>query len=53
MGFVSGIQTQPACLAYASKKSSTGAADVWYSTVYPVAMITKIVLAQVLVYLLW
>lgn len=50
MGFVSGMQTQPACLAYASKKSSTNAADVWYSTVYPVAMITKIILAQVLVY---
>jgi putative transport protein len=52
MGFVSGIQTQPACLAYASKKTSTNAADLWYSTVYPVAMITKIILAQVLVYLL-
>jgi putative transport protein len=52
MGFVSGFQTQPACLAYASKKTSTNAADVWYSAVYPVAMITKIVLAQLLVYLL-
>ena len=52
MGFVSGIQTQPACLAYASKKTSTNAADVWYSAVYPVAMITKIILAQLLVYLL-
>ena len=52
MGFVSGIQTQPACLAYASKKTSTNAADVWYSAVYPVAMITKIILVQLLVYLL-
>jgi putative transport protein len=52
MGFVSGFQTQPACLAYASKKTSIGTADVWYSAVYPVAMIGKIVLAQLLVYLL-
>lgn len=52
MGFVSGIQTQPGCLAYASKKTSTNAADVWYSAVYPVAMIAKIILAQLLVYLL-
>jgi putative transport protein len=52
MGFVSGIQTQPACLAYASKKTSTNAADVWYSAVYPVAMIAKIILAQLLVYFL-
>jgi putative transport protein len=52
MGFVSGIQTQPACLAYANKKTSTNAADVWYSAVYPVAMIAKIILAQLLVYLL-
>jgi putative transport protein len=52
MGFVSGIQTQPACLAYASKKTSTNAADVWYAAVYPVAMIAKIILAQLLIYLL-
>jgi len=52
MGFVSGIQTQPACLAYASKRTATNAADVWYSAVYPVAMIAKIILAQLLVYLL-
>jgi putative transport protein len=52
MGFVSGFQTHPACLAHASKKTSTNVADVWYSAVYPVAMITKIILAQLLVYLL-
>lgn len=52
MGFMSGIQTQPACLAYASKKTATNAADVWYSAVYPMAMIAKIILAQILVYLL-
>ena len=49
---MSGIQTQPVCLAYASKKTSTNAADVWYSAVYPAAMIGKIILAQPLVYLL-
>lgn len=51
MGFVSGIQTQPACLAYASKKASTNA--VWYSAVYPVAMIAKIILAHRLISVHW
>ena len=52
MGLMAGIQTQPACLAYASQRTSTNSPDVWYSTVYPVAMIAKIILAQVLFHLL-
>jgi putative transport protein len=49
MGLMSGIQTQPACLAYANAKSSSNAPDVWYASVYPLSMISKIVLAQLLV----
>jgi uncharacterized transporter YbjL len=33
LGFVSGIQTQPACLAYASKKTASHAADAFYCRV--------------------
>lgn len=49
MGLMSGIQTQPACLAYANEHATTNAPDVWYASVYPLSMITKIVLAQLLV----
>jgi len=48
MGLMSGIQTQPACLAYATERSGTDAANVWYAAVYPVSMIAKILLAQIL-----
>lgn len=49
-GALAGLQTQPAALALATERSvaETGP-STGYSTVYPIAMITKIVLAQVLV----
>lgn len=49
MGLMSGIQTQPACLAYANEHATTNAPDIWYASVYPLSMISKIVLAQLLV----
>jgi putative transport protein len=49
MGLMSGIQTQPACLAYANEHATTNAPDIWYASVYPASMISKIILAQVLV----
>jgi putative transport protein len=49
MGMMSGIQTQPACLAYAADQSSSNAPNIWYASVYPVSMIAKILLAQILV----
>jgi putative transport protein len=52
MGLMAGIQTQPACLAYVSQRTSTNLPELWYSTVYPAAMIAKIILAQLLVHLL-
>jgi len=49
MGMMSGIQTQPACLAYAVEHASSNIPNVWYASVYPVSMIAKILLAQILV----
>ena len=48
MGLMSGIQTQPACLAYASERTSSNAPNVWYASVYPLSMIVKIVIAQII-----
>jgi len=48
-GIVSGVQTQPACLAYATRMVNSEVPNVAYASVYPVAMIAKIVLAQLLV----
>jgi putative transport protein len=46
---MSGIQTQPACLAYATQRTAANSPDLWYATVYPVSMIAKIIFAQLLV----
>lgn len=50
MGLMSGLQTQPACLAFANNVARSEAPNVAYAGVYPVAMIVKIVLAQLLLY---
>jgi putative transport protein len=49
MGVVSGMQTQPACLAYANQQAQNDMPNVWYATVYPASMIAKILLAQILI----
>lgn len=49
MGVVSGMQTQPACLAFATQHSGNDMPNQWYASVYPASMIAKILLAQVLV----
>ena len=52
-GTVSGMQTQPAVLAYASEQQSDDTeVNVGYATVVPLAMILKIVLAPLLLRLL-
>ncbi len=48
MGLASGIQTQPACLAYAVNTSKSERPNLAYASVYPIAMIAKIILAQLL-----
>jgi putative transport protein len=49
MGIVSGMHTQPACLAFAAQHSRNDMPSQWYASVYPASMIAKILLAQVLV----
>lgn len=48
MGLLGGLQTQPAVFAYADEEVGSELADRGYTTVYPMAMVVKIVLAQVL-----
>ncbi len=49
LGLVSGLQTQPACLAFASNLSKSENTTLAYASIYPAAMIVKIVVAQLLV----
>ncbi len=49
MGLVSGIQTQPACLAYATREANSDAPGLAYAAVFPVALIAKIIVAQLLI----
>ncbi|MCU0447447.1 MAG: hypothetical protein MUE85_21325 [Microscillaceae bacterium] len=48
MGLMAAMHTQPACLAFANEKDDTGAANIAYATVFPTAMVIKILLAQLL-----
>jgi putative transport protein len=52
MGMASGMQTQPACLAFATQHCGNDMPNEWYASVYPASMISKILLAQILVTLL-
>jgi putative transport protein len=49
MGLLSGVQTQPACLAYANQQAQNDLPNLWYAAVQPASMIAKIILAQVIV----
>ena len=55
MGMLSGMHTQPACLAYANQLAKNELPNIWYATVYPASMVAKIMLAQIIVsmLLLW
>lgn len=52
IGVAAGITTNPAVIAYLNTASGTDLAARGYTTVYPVAMVGKIVAAQVLIMLL-
>lgn len=52
IGMLAGLQTQPAVLAFALEQTKNDAPNIGYTTVYPMAMIVKILLAQALVLLL-
>jgi putative transport protein len=49
LGAVAGFQTQPAILTFAATKVPSGPLNTAYATVYPLAVILKIILAQLLV----
>jgi len=51
-GMLAGLQTQSAVLGYALEQTRNDLPTVGYASVYPVAMITKILLAQLLLTLL-
>ena len=48
LGIVSGIHTQPAALAFASERTQSDLARVGYASVFPIATVAKIVIAQLL-----
>lgn len=48
MGLVSGVHTQTASLAFATDHTRSDAPNIAYASVYPLATIAKIVLAQLL-----
>jgi putative transport protein len=48
IGMLAGLQTQPAVLAFATERSGNDLPNQGYATVYPLAMIAKILLAQLL-----
>lgn len=47
-GFLSGMQTQPAVLSFASESLRSEEPNTSYATVYPIATLMKLVLAQLL-----
>jgi len=49
IGMLSGLQTQPALLAFSGEQTKNNMPDTGYSTVYPFAMIAKIIIAQLLI----
>ena len=51
-GMLAGIHTQPAALALAAERHPDGSPSVGYATVFPLATIAKIVVAQLLAMLL-
>lgn len=52
IGIAAGMQTQPAVLGFALEQSENELPNIGYATVYPAAMLLKILIAQVLLALL-
>jgi putative transport protein len=51
IGVVAGMQTQPALLSYATQQTGNDSPSVGYASVYPLAMVAKILIAQALLML--
>jgi putative transport protein len=52
IGMLAGLQTQPAVLSFARDQARNELPEIGYATVYPAAIIAKIILAQVLMALM-
>ena len=52
IGMLAGLQTQPAVLGFSLEQTKNDLPNIGYTTVYPMAMIAKILLAQAIVMLL-
>ena len=52
IGMVSGMQTQPALLTFSAQQTGNDVPNMGYASVYPVAMVLKIILAQVILMVL-
>lgn len=48
LGMVAAVHTQPAALGFATDQTKSDAPNVGYATVFPIASVSKIILAQVL-----
>jgi putative transport protein len=53
LGIVAGLQTHPALLSFATEQTGSDVPAMGYAEVYPVAIIAKIMIAQVLLALIW
>lgn len=51
LGVMCGFQTQPAALSLAAERTEVGGLHTAYATVYPLALVSKIILAQLLLFL--
>jgi len=52
IGMLAGLQTNPAILSFATQQTGNDLPNIGYATVYPMAMISKIILAQIVLALL-
>jgi putative transport protein len=48
-----GLQTHPALLGFAAEQTGNDAPILGYAAVYPVAIIAKIIIAQLLLVWMW
>ncbi|MEO7909539.1 MAG: aspartate:alanine exchanger family transporter [Roseiflexaceae bacterium] len=53
IGIVSGLQTHPALLSFATEQTGSDVPAIGYAEVYPVAIIAKIIIAQMLLAWMW
>jgi putative transport protein len=53
IGLTAGVMTNPPALSAADNQTTTGVPAVTYASAFPVVLIFKILLAQILVQVLW